>query len=437
MESKILLNDLFINEREKDELERIVKIYQNLKECERRNINIPKKIKITGVHGLEKEIIAKALINEMGYELLEIDIEKEIDLKEMFKNEICNNKIAYIINKENNKSPKAGQIIEDVFEAIDKKELLSLVYVIDEVKEPKTARVYCVDDSPVGDNMLELEGNGIKNKCTYDCIVKIGLPNFENRRKAFIKYCNENCFLENVDYDELAHQMEGKSIQNIQTIINEAKIQAYLDNTDLVGNKHLQRAINRICFEEKSSGTFISNETKKLAAYHEAGHALLGMILDIDNLSTVNIVCDESSAGKTIFTYFQDAISSETDIINKIIIAMGGKAAEKVFINKGNLGCESDIKEAYNLATSLIQDSAYKGFSYVAIKNMFGNTIVTSERKKSQTDKVITKLLNSCYKKALKMIKENKKIVESFKDALLEKTYLTKEEMKKIYLNVK
>lgn len=276
----------------------------------------------------------------------------------------------------------------------------------------------------------------------FDRRVVLSLPDLEER-KAIIKiHSKGKPFSPEVDFDRLARRTVGFSGADIANMLNESAILAARDGKTAIDNKDLEEAATKEKLGPKKV-SMKSDEDRKLSAYHEAGHAIVGHYLKkVDPIHRISIVARGMSGGHTMFPPTEDR-SNETKsrLLEQITTALGGQAAEEVVFGDISTGAASDIETATSLAKQMVM---YYGMSDLGPLNLqpraaFGiwsrgieDGGVLSEELHGVVDKEIRKIIQGCFNQALDSIKKHRLKLDKVAKALLDKETLEGEEFEKI-----
>ena len=265
----------------------------------------------------------------------------------------------------------------------------------------------------------------------FDRIVKIGLPD-KTAREKILEFYLEKKKTENIDIQELSYLTEGYSGADIKNLINEGAILAAREGKEFIDRKNINDAFEKLLVGIVKKTDTRNDETKRRVSIHEVGHAFMTLMYkEYFNLQKISIKATHSGAGG--YTLFNDNIENDgfytKDILfKKLVIMMGGKAAESVFYGDlfVSLGATQDLKEANLLAKKMINI-----FGMGNKLNVFYNEINTeygidkySDKTKKMIDDETYKLVNDAYLEAKRIINENKDNFNNIVLLLLEKEIL-------------
>ncbi len=280
----------------------------------------------------------------------------------------------------------------------------------------------------------------------FDRRVVLGQPDLEDRKAIIQLHMKGKPFTEDVSIDKLARRTVGFTGADLFNVLNEAAILAARDGKDKIDNKDLEEAATK----EKlgpARKRMQSENDRKLAAFHEAGHAVVGHFSPgVDPVHRISIVSRGMSGGHTMFPPTEDR-SNETRkrLMEQISTALGGRAAEEIIFGDISTGASSDIEGATAIAKAMVMQYGMSplGPINIAPRPMMGGwrgmeeTSDLSPEFHGQVDKEIRKLIDQGYDQAVKLVKLHKAKLDKVAKALLDKETLESEEFEKIVGNKK
>lgn len=283
-------------------------------------------------------------------------------------------------------------------------------------------------------NRADMLDDALLRPGRFDRKVPVPLPDLYGRRKLFEIHSTDKP-IKNVDFDALAKQTIGFSGADISNVMNEASIGIARENKTNIKTIDIEGAIEKITIGiQKTRKGVNSAKSMELVAYHEAGHALVGhMCSGFDTVNKISILPRLGGLGG--FTQF---LPSEERLLSnlytreylesQLCTCMGGRAAEELIYGKDKItiGASSDLKVARTVAMQMV---SLWGFGDDLAS--FGDGSETSWTKYDQEDQA-RDLVNDAYRKALCILQENLHLLETLKNALLEKEVLNAEDITKV-----
>ncbi len=275
----------------------------------------------------------------------------------------------------------------------------------------------------------------------FDRRVVLSLPDLTERKAIIELHMKGKPFTKDVSTEKLARRTVGFSGADLANMLNEAAIMAAREEKKAIDNKDLEEAATKEKLGPQRK-RMQSERDRKLAAYHEAGHAVVGHFLkNVDPVHRISIVSRGMSGGHTLFPPTEDRSNeSRSRLLEQITAALGGQASEDLVFKDISTGAASDIEVATNIARAMVTQygmSSLGPFS-VSPRPMFGiwrgmdEGTELSPKMHDAVDAEIKKIMDSCYKGAQEMLKKHKAKLDAVAKALLEKETLEGEEFEKI-----
>lgn len=276
----------------------------------------------------------------------------------------------------------------------------------------------------------------------FDRRVVLGLPDLEERKAIIGIHMKGKPFVEDVSIERLARRTIGFSGADLANMLNEAAILAARENKKAIDNKDLEEAATKEKLGPQRK-RMQSDRDRKLSAYHEAGHAIVGHFLkNVDPVHRISIVARGMSGGHTMFPPTEDR-SNETKsrLMEQIAAALGGNAAESFVFKDVSTGAASDIEVATNIARQMVTQYGMSNLGTINLHSspMFGiwsrggdEGSDISPEMRNKIDIEVKRIMDEGYKSASNLVKKHKDRLDKVAKALLEKETLEGEEFEKI-----
>lgn len=275
----------------------------------------------------------------------------------------------------------------------------------------------------------------------FDRRVALTLPDLVERKAIIELHMKGKPFTKEVSTEKLARRTVGFSGADLANMLNEAAILAAREGKTAIDNKDLEEAATKEKLGPQRK-RMQSETDRKLAAYHEAGHAIVGHFLkNVDPVHRISIVARGMSGGHTMFPPIEDR-SNETKsrLLEQITAALGGQAAEEMVFKDISTGAASDISVATQIVRQMVMEYGMSSLGPITLqpKSMFGiwrgmdDSGEMSPQLHNSVDKEIKKIMDQAFKLAQKILKEHKASLDKVAKALLEKETLESEEFEKI-----
>ena len=275
----------------------------------------------------------------------------------------------------------------------------------------------------------------------FDRRVVLELPDLEARKDILAIHAKGKPFEDDVDWEKVAKATVGFSGAELENMLNEAAIGAARLNQEKISMKDIDEASLKVKMgaEKKRSQ---SDEDKLMTAYHEAGHAIVNFVEELDPVSKISIISRGSALGFTLIPPQKDVIHyTKSKLIKQMAMAMGGRAAEDIVFGDITTGASSDISHATNMARNMVVEW---GMSELGPINLgpqidvsdFGKAYMEpakiSDSMQAKVDDEIKKLINQAFEEAKKVLGKNKKKLEQLAKMLVEKESLGQEEFEEV-----
>jgi cell division protease FtsH len=248
-----------------------------------------------------------------------------------------------------------------------------------------------------------------------------------------------------VDLGSIARGTPGFVGADLENLVNEAAILAARRNKKAIGQTELDEAIERVVMGPERKSRLISDEEKRIIAYHEAGHAVVGNVLpEADPVQKVTIVGRGQAGGITWFRPEEDRIlMSRKKMIATVTYALGGRAAETEVFDDITSGASSDIEQVTRMVRSMV--------TRLGMSDALGNRVYGqkeeliflgreiseqrdySEAVAEQIDQEVRRIVDESYQSASKILRQYRKQLDAVAQALLEKETITREEFEAIF----
>ena len=275
----------------------------------------------------------------------------------------------------------------------------------------------------------------------FDRRVVLELPDLEARKEILKIHAKGKPFEANVDWENVARGTVGFSGADLENMLNEAAIGAARENNTKITNKDLDNASLKVQLgaEKKRTQT---DEDKSLTAYHEAGHAIVNYVEKLDPVSKISIISRGSALGFTLIPPQKDVVhQTKSNLIKRMAMAMGGRAAEELIFGDITTGASSDISHTTNIARDMVVEWGMSTLGPINFGpqidiNDWGKAYMEpariSDKMQGLVDKEIKKFVTEAFEEAKNVLEKNKDKLEKVAKALMEKESLDQEEFEEL-----
>ena len=269
----------------------------------------------------------------------------------------------------------------------------------------------------------------------FDRQLVVPLPNLDGRLELIKKLSNQYKMDELFDYDEASRGVSGLSSAEITNLMNEAAIIQVRKDKPYIDKECFNEALDKIIMG-MSNGHKLTDKDKRITAYHEAGHAVVGLFMpDADPVHKVTIVPRGQALGVTMSLPEEDRVHySKQYLLAQISMLYGGFCAEKKFIGDNTTGASNDIERATQLAKNMITvwglNDNLQQYVYLG-QDQFGaeNFNLLSESMKQRIENEIEQILSTSRAKTMEILEQYKEVVEKMVEVLLEKEVVTESDI--------
>jgi len=444
-ETGIKFDDVAGLKSAKEDLEEIVEFLKNPEKFSKLGAKIPKGVLLNGPAGVGKTLLGKALSGEAGVPFYYVSAAEFV---QMFVG-IGASRIRSLFEKAKKKAPSI--IFIDELDAVAKARGTSMNASNDEreqaINQLLTEMDGFKDNTGIvviaATNRVDVLDPAILRPGRFDRIINVNLPDYKER-VDILKVHTKNKPLDNdFSIENLAKLTTGFSGADLANLANEAAILAARQNKDTIHEKDFTNALEKIALGAKRD-IVVSEEKKKIVAYHEAGHALVALkIGEYDAVRTVSIIPRGKTGGTTWFqpddNRLDSGLVSREYLENQIAVALGGRIGEEIVFghSKTTTGASGDIVMVQNIARHMV---TYYGMNprlgpiaWMA-QNKFDN--MYAESTLAEIDNEIKALVNKIYDKTRNIIIQNRSALDAIAEALLEKEVISGDELRSLVGNV-
>lgn len=274
-------------------------------------------------------------------------------------------------------------------------------------------------------NLVDNIDKALKRPGRFDRIVNVPYPNLEARKKILNIHAQGKKFNESVDFDVIARGVSGFSGAQLEALLNEAAILAVSKRKSTITSEEVEEAKDRVMVGKKNQGLTRTSEDIKRTAYHEAGHSILKIMTEDYpyDFYKVTILPRGGALGVSWGLPKDDHVSyTKEQLYSLIVVAMGGRAAEKIIFGKICVGAFGDFQQATETASKMVRYYGMGSFDTgMVVYNDYRNF---SEDSKRLIDIEVKKILDQAYQQAYDVLEKNIAYLHGVANALLEKETL-------------
>ncbi|MBQ7202139.1 ATP-dependent zinc metalloprotease FtsH [Candidatus Saccharibacteria bacterium] len=446
---KVTFNDVAGNEAAKQDLTEIVDFLKNPKKYEKLGAKIPRGVLLAGDPGTGKTLMARAVAGEANVPFFSIS---GSEFAEMFVG-VGASRVRDLFGKAKKNAPSI--IFIDEIDAVahkrdarggagreDEQTLNQILVEMDGFDNDSGVIVIAAT------NRVDMLDKALLRPGRFDRHVNVTLPERKDRLEILKVHFKGKPIEADVDLESLAKKTAGSSGADLANIANEAAITAAREGHKAISNHDLTEAFERVAIGPERKSKVMTDKERKITAYHEAGHAIVGHVLpDSDPVHKVTIIPRGSTGGVTWFLPPEDRSYKNIFELKDILArAMGGRVAEKLIFGDDAIttGASSDLKNVAELSKSMIIEEGMgsETRNLVYPSEATGYYTITTEKPYSEKtaeliDAEVKKLSDEAAVRAEAVLKANKKVLDKLAEELLAHETLEEAELKPILKDTK
>ena len=440
--SKVKFSDVAGSEEEKEELKEIVDFLKNPRKYTELGARIPKGVLLVGPPGTGKTLLARAVAGEAKVPFYYISGSDFVELfvgvgasrvRDMFKQAKLNAPCLIFIDEIDAVGRQRGTGLGGGHDEREQT-LNQLLTEMDGFGANEGIIIIAATNRPdVLDPALLRPGR-------FDRQVTVSLPDKKGREEILKVHAKNKVLGKGITLENLAKRTPGFSGADLENLLNEAALLAVRRNKKNITMSEIDEATDRVLMGPAKVTKKYTEKEKKLVAYHEAGHVVMGLKLDgANDVQKVTIIPRGMAGGYTMMSPKEETFNyTKNELLESICGLLGGRVAEEVTFNEITTGAHDDFKKATKIARSMVTEYGMSSLGPMRLEEGEGNTFLgrdyTKNRNISDTvaheiDEEMRKIINECYEKAKKIIKENKKTLDLIANALIENETITKEQI--------
>ncbi|MFA6378642.1 MAG: ATP-dependent zinc metalloprotease FtsH [Candidatus Omnitrophota bacterium] len=446
---KITFNDVAGVDEAKEELEEIIQFLKEPKKFERLGGKIPKGVLLIGRPGTGKTLLAKAVAGEADVPFFSLS---GSDFVEMFVG-VGASRVRDLFDQARKASKVSGKgciIFIDEIDAVGRLRFSGIGGGHDEREQTLNALLVEMDGFDTHGGLIVMAATNrpdtldpaLLRPGRFDRQVVVPLPDIVGREEILKVHTRNIKLSTNVDLKKIAQQTVYFSGADLANACNEAALLAARKNKDAVGQEEMQAAIERVTMGPEKKSHIVSKKEKEITAYHEAGHAILSLLVaGADPFTKVSIIPRGMAGGYTITPPLEDKQTwSRNELLAKIIVALGGRASEEIFLSDITTGAQSDLQQATGIARAMICEYGMsEKLGTLTLGHHHGQIFLGrdmmeeknySEATAKSIDEEIRNFIDHSYTEAKKLLNANKEKIETLVAKLKEKEVLDVEETK-------
>ena len=440
-QDKITFKDVAGLDEEKSEMLEIVEFLKNPEKYSKMGAKTPRGVLLCGKPGTGKTLIAKAIAGEANVPFISMSGSEFV---EMFAG-LGASRVRKLFERAKKISPCI--IFIDEIDAIGSRRasnngadsennqtLNQLLVEMDGFDSDQSIIVIAATNRP------EMLDEALLRPGRFDRTINIALPDIKGREEILKIHSKNKKIAEDVDFKSIAGDTAGFTGAELENILNEAAIIATNKKHDAINNSDIEDAVKKVTVGLEKHNRVVSEKDKKLTAYHEAGHAVVSRYLETQkDIKEVSIIPRGVAGGYTMYKTNEDKFYvSKTEMEEKLISLLGGRAAEKVALDDISTGASNDIEVAMKIARDMV--------TVYGMSDKIGPMSINLEKDPYQMQllgnnledeigKEVKNILEDAYEKAQRLLMLHRDKLDAVAGVLLEKEVINEQEFEEIFQN--
>ena len=446
IKEKVTFNDVAGVKEAKEELMEVVEFLKNPKKFLEIGARIPKGALLMGPPGAGKTLLARAVAGEAYVPFLHISGSEFV---EMFVG-VGASRVRDTFLMAKKAAPSI--IFIDELDAIGRHRGAGLGGGHDEREQTLNQILVELDGFEPHEKVIVLAATNrpdildpaLLRPGRFDRRIVVDLPDLNDREQILKIHAQKKKIAKDVNFRRIAERTPGLSGADLQNIVNEAAILAARENRKEARQSDLTNAIEKVMLGPERKSHILSKKEKEIAAYHEAGHALTAAAMaDADPVHKVSIVSRGRAAGYTMKLPIEDRhLYSRNHFLAELAVSLGGYASEKEVFKEITTGASDDLRKATDLARALATKygmsdkigpiSFGEQDEMIFLGKEIGHTKNYSEKVATLIDDEVSRFMKEAFKKARKIIKEKREVLNALAKHLIEKETIERDDFEKL-----
>lgn len=445
--SKTRFSDVAGADEEKEELQELVEFLKNPKKFAQMGARIPKGVLLVGPPGTGKTLLARAVSGEASVPFYSISGSEFV---EMFVG-VGAGRVRDMFKKAKQTAPCI--IFIDEIDAVGRQRGTGMGGGHDEREQTLNQLLVEMDGFSGNEGIIILAATNradvldpaLLRPGRFDRQIQVANPDKNARAEILKVHARNKRFAPDVDFKNIAQRTPGFSGAELENVLNEAALLAVRENHKVISMADIDEAVDRVMGGPAKKSRKYTEKERRLVAYHEAGHAVIGLTLeDANKVQKVTIIPRGQAGGYNLMTpkeetYFQTKTQLEANIAG----FMGGRVAEEIFFGDVSSGAHNDIEQATRIARLMVTELGMSELGPIKYDSGQGNVFLGRDYTQHnnshsgqiayEIDVQVRKIIDECYDKAKEIILANKDKLSIIAEALLEHETLAGEQIESLF----
>lgn len=441
-QNKKTFKDVAGLKEEKEEVKELIDFLKNPKKFQKLGARIPKGVLLVGPPGTGKTLLAKAVAGEANVPFYYIS---GSDFVELFVG-VGASRVRDMFKQAKHNAPCL--IFIDEIDAVGRQRGTGLGGGHDEREQTLNQLLTEMDGFGANEGIIIIAATNradvldpaLLRPGRFDRQVTVDVPDVKEREEILQVHAKNKVLDKEVTLKNLAKRTPGFSGADLENLLNEAALLAVRRDKESITMNEIDEATDRVMMGPAKKSRTYTKEEKKLVAYHEAGHAVLGIKLsDALDVQKITIIKRGQAGGYNLMVPKRETyLSTKKELLENITGLLAGRVAEEIVFNEVTTGAHNDFEKATKIARAMVTEYGMSDLGPVQLEQQQGGVFLGRDYNKSKNfsnevaheiDIEVRKIIDSCYKDAKKIINENRELLDLIAEALIEYETLTKEQI--------
>ena len=440
--NKVTFKDVAGLKEEKEEVSELIDFLKNPKKFTKLGARIPKGVLLVGPPGTGKTLLAKAVAGEANVPFYFIS---GSDFVELFVG-VGARRVRDMFKQAKHNAPCL--IFIDEIDAVGRQRGTGLGGGHDEREQTLNQLLTEMDGFGVNEGIIIMAATNradvldpaLLRPGRFDRQVTVDLPDVREREDILKVHARNKVLAPSVKLEFLAKRTPGFSGAALENLLNEAALLAVRRNKDAITMSEIDEATDRVIGGPAKLSRKYTEHEREVVAYHEAGHAVLGIKLpNADDVQKITIIPRGQAGGYTLMMPKEETyLATKTELLERITGLLGGRVSEEIRFKEVTTGAHNDFEKATKIARAMVTEYGMSDLGPVQLEQQEGGVFLGRDYNKTRNfsneiaheiDKEVRKIMDECYKDATRILKENQDLVKLIAETLLEYETITKEQI--------
>ena len=439
---KVTFKDVAGLDEEKEEVQELIDFLKNPKKFTKLGARIPKGVLLQGPPGTGKTLLARAVAGEANVPFYFIS---GSDFVELFVG-VGASRVRDMFKQAKHNAPCL--IFIDEIDAVGRQRGAGLGGGHDEREQTLNQLLTEMDGFGANEGIIIIAATNrpdvldpaLLRPGRFDRQVTVNLPDVKGRKEILEVHAKNKIFAKNVKLENIAARTIGFSGADLENLLNEAALLAVRRNKQSITMAEIDEAHDRVLMGPAKISHKYTDHEKRVVAFHEAGHAVMGLKLDGANeVQKITIIPRGQAGGYNLMQPKEETyLQTKTELLATISGYLGGRVAEELVFNEITTGAHNDFERATKIARAMVTEYGMSDLGPVQFEQQEGSVFLGRDYNKSRNfsgqvafeiDQEQRKIINECYEKTKEIIKANMDLLTLIAESLLKKETITKEEI--------